>query len=327
MRPLTNPSTTRAFAALAALGLTYAVSVDEPLGAQAQDSPPAPQPQARLTPARPLGYGQRAVVAGRLPTGQSGTAVALQFHDSASSDWRVLATATSGAGGTYRLTAPLAQSGTLRVSTGTTQSAAPRTAGAQSTSASGFSPEMPVQVQAAVSAQHRNLDVLSGHQASVTGAVAPARAGRQVALQVRAGKAPWATVARARTGAGGRYHLSYTANHTGSQIARVQFAGDGVNAATPRRVGRLNVYREAQASWYGGGGSLACGGALDGGTLGVANKTLPCGTMLTLRYHGRSVRVPVIDRGPYVAGREFDLTAATKARLGFGGTGTVWTTS
>ena len=62
------------------------------------------------------------------------------------------------------------------------------------------------------------------------------------------------------------------------------------------------------------------------GTLGVANKTLPCGTKVTLRYHGRSVRVPVIDRGPYSGNREFDLTAATKARLGFASTGTVWST-
>ena len=59
------------------------------------------------------------------------------------------------------------------------------------------------------------------------------------------------------------------------------------------------------------------------GTLGVANKTLPCGTKVKLRYHGRSVTVPVIDRGPYVAGRDYDLTEATKERLGFPGVGTV----
>ena len=246
MRPLTNPSTARAFAALAALGLTYAVSVDEPLGAHAQNAGPAPQPQARLTPSRPLGYGQRAVVAGRLPTGQAATPVALQFRASASSDWSVLATATSGPGGAYRLAAPLAQSGTLRVASGPGQSAAPRAAGAQSAfAAASVSAEMPVQVQAAVSARHRDLDVLSGHRASVAGAIAPARAGREVALEVRAGKSRWATVARSRTGAGGGYRLTYTPNHTGSQIARVQFAGDGVNAATSRRVGRLNVYRQA----------------------------------------------------------------------------------
>ena len=58
----------------------------------------------------------------------------------------------------------------------------------------------------------------------------------------------------------------------------------------------------------------------------MANKSLPCGTRVTMRYHGRSVTVPVIDRGPYSGTREFDLTAATKRKLGFGSTGTVWTT-
>jgi rare lipoprotein A (peptidoglycan hydrolase) len=61
--------------------------------------------------------------------------------------------------------------------------------------------------------------------------------------------------------------------------------------------------------------------------MGVANKTLPCGTLVTLRYGGRTVRVPVVDRGPYVEGREFDLTEATKEALGFAGVGEVWSTS
>ena len=71
---------------------------------------------------------------------------------------------------------------------------------------------------------------------------------------------------------------------------------------------------------------MACGGELTSSTLGVANKTLPCGTLVTLHYGGRTIRVPVIDRGPYVAGREFDLTEATKRALGFGDTGDVWST-
>jgi rare lipoprotein A len=88
----------------------------------------------------------------------------------------------------------------------------------------------------------------------------------------------------------------------------------------------LRSYRLAGASWYGGGGSLACGGELTGATMGVANETLPCGTLVTLRYGGREVSVPVVDRGPYVAGREFDLTEATKRALGFEGVGDVWST-
>jgi rare lipoprotein A len=83
-------------------------------------------------------------------------------------------------------------------------------------------------------------------------------------------------------------------------------------------------FRPALASWYGGGGSLACGGYLTSSTMGVANKTLPCGTVVTIRYGGRSVRVRVIDRGPYVEGREFDLTEATKTALGFEGVGEIW---
>jgi rare lipoprotein A (peptidoglycan hydrolase) len=63
---------------------------------------------------------------------------------------------------------------------------------------------------------------------------------------------------------------------------------------------------------------------LTSSTLGVANKTLPCGTLVTLRYRARSIRVPVVDRGPYVAGRDFDLTEATKRALGFEGVGQVW---
>ena len=90
------------------------------------------------------------------------------------------------------------------------------------------------------------------------------------------------------------------------------------------KVGLLNVYRQVVASYYGGGGSLACGGDLTSSTLGVANKTLPCGTLVTLRYGGRSIRVPVVDRGPFVPGREFDLTEATKDALGFPGLGPVW---
>jgi rare lipoprotein A (peptidoglycan hydrolase) len=88
--------------------------------------------------------------------------------------------------------------------------------------------------------------------------------------------------------------------------------------------GRDVGYRLAGASWYGGGGSLACGGTLTSSTQGVANKTLPCGTIVFLRYRGHKVEVPVVDRGPFVAGREFDLTEATKCALGSGDTGEVW---
>jgi rare lipoprotein A (peptidoglycan hydrolase) len=104
----------------------------------------------------------------------------------------------------------------------------------------------------------------------------------------------------------------------------VLVAGAGSDSRARQRLGSVNTFRQAFASWYGGGGSLACGGTLTDSTLGVASKTLPCGTMVRIRLGRRTVRVPVVDRGPYVAGREFDLTPATKRALGFGDLGMIW---
>jgi rare lipoprotein A len=191
-----------------------------------------------------------------------------------------------------------------------------------------------LQVQStALGVRRDDLNVLAGHAATVTGTLldtegSPADrpvglAGRKVVLQVRERRS-WRTLAGTRTGARGRYRLHYRSQRIGSETLRVRFAGDSEDRGSHRRLGQLNVYRLVGASWYGGGGSLACGGELTSSTWGVANKTLPCGTIVTLRYGGHTVRVPVVDRGPYVAGREFDLTEATKRALGFEGVGEVW---
>jgi len=169
------------------------------------------------------------------------------------------------------------------------------------------------------------LNVLAGHTSTIAGALRPHLAGRVVALQAL-GAHGWRTLTSARTGRLGRFRLRYVPRATGSERVRLRFAGDASDLGAHRTLGRLNVYRLAGASWYGGGGGLACGGALTSTTMGVANKTLPCGSPVTLRYGDRTVRVRVIDRGPYVAGRDFDLTEATKRALGFGDTGEVWST-
>jgi rare lipoprotein A len=174
-----------------------------------------------------------------------------------------------------------------------------------------------------LSFKRMDLNVLGGQRADIAGALAPALPERTIALQALTRRG-WRTIAQTRTGAQGRYRLRYTPPRGASELVRVYFAGDALDTAAQRGAGRLNVYHLAEASWYGGGGSLACGGELTSSTLGVANKTLPCGTLVSLRYHGRGVRVPVIDRGPFVPGREFDLTEATKLALGFGDIGEVW---
>lgn len=176
----------------------------------------------------------------------------------------------------------------------------------------------------------RRLNVLEDHRARVSGTLLedrmPARPGLMVVLQRSAARG-WATIARGRTREKGRFSITYRARSPRSELVRVRFRGDPLATSSTRRLGRMNVYQLAGASWYGGGGSLACGGELTSSTLGVAHKTLPCGTLITLRYDGHSVRVPVIDRGPFVAGRELDLTEATRRALGFGSTGVVWSTA
>jgi hypothetical protein len=71
---------------------------------------------------------------------------------------------------------------------------------------------------------------------------------------------------------------------------------------------------DSNISWYGPGfygNNGACGmvpGGIQKDTVGVAHKTLPCGTRVAFRYNGRTVIARVIDRGPYVAGRQWDMT-------------------
>jgi hypothetical protein len=169
----------------------------------------------------------------------------------------------------------------------------------------------------------RPVNLLRGRPVVVAGAVLPARARRRVIVQERYGRR-WIAAAGAVTNARGLYRVTVWPQHLGSLPLRVRFGGDALALAAVGPVRRLNVYRLAGASWYGPGGSLACGGWLSDSTLGVANKTLPCGTLVTLHLGHRTVRVPVIDRGPYVAGRDFDLTPATKRALGFGDVGDIW---
>lgn len=179
----------------------------------------------------------------------------------------------------------------------------------------------PGQGQLRVSARQH---VLVGHAVPVHGVLTPAQGGRAVAVQASGGHG-WKTVARAKTGAQGRFQAKWRPKMDRQYRLRAVVAGP--NGASATLKGGVSVYRPAAASWYGPGlmgQHLACGGTLDGGVVGVANKSLPCGSRVRLRYRGRTVVARVVDRGPYVAGRDYDLTPATKSKLGFGSTGTVW---
>jgi hypothetical protein len=118
-------------------------------------------------------------------------------------------------------------------------------------------------------------------------------------------------------------------------VAEAQTGGAGVPSAAPVEEGSTteagglvfsSPMRTAGATWYGPGlygNGTACGQTLRPGTIGVAHRTLPCGTTVKLTYHGHSLVTKVIDRGPYTPGNDFDLTNGARLALGFEGVGRV----
>jgi rare lipoprotein A (peptidoglycan hydrolase) len=71
------------------------------------------------------------------------------------------------------------------------------------------------------------------------------------------------------------------------------------------------------------GRHTACGGVLGPDTVGVAQPTLPCGARIFITYRGTTVLTQVVDRGPYTAGRQFDLTDALARKLDLKGVQTI----
>jgi rare lipoprotein A (peptidoglycan hydrolase) len=97
-----------------------------------------------------------------------------------------------------------------------------------------------------------------------------------------------------------------------------------VNRITAKTLTRS--MKRAGATWYGPGfygNRTACGRVLRPGTIGVAHRTLRCGTRVTFAYRGRHLVVPVIDRGPYTRGNTFDLTSGAATALGFTASGAI----
>ena len=185
--------------------------------------------------------------------------------------------------------------------------------------------QAPKRVKSHVALHLSGHSVLTGGGVTLRGKVRPSGAHR---VKVVIGGPDQRTLA-VRTKSNGTFRVKLDAGAIGNYDVTAYGVHEKRMHGSHSPARHLTSYRLAGASYYGPGlygNGVACGGTLEPGTLGVANKTLPCGTRVTLRYRGRKVRVPVVDRGPYVGAREFDLTAATRARLGFGSTGTVLST-
>jgi hypothetical protein len=185
-------------------------------------------------------------------------------------------------------------------------------------------PRAPKRVEAELALHVSKHDVLAGSDLLVSGRISPTPGGAHRVKVIVDG--PSGGQLRTTTNRSGAFRAHWGLHSTGIYEIRAYGIHDRRVSGSASAVRHVAVYRRAAASYYGPGlygGALACGGTLQPGTLGVAHKWLPCGTRVRLRYRGRSLTVPVVDRGPYVGGRDFDLTEATKERLRFPDIGVV----
>jgi len=231
----------------------------------------------------------------------------LQFRPAGKSGWKLLRKLHTKADGGFRAQLHARRSGSFRVDPAQGR----------------ISTREPVRVRALTTFHLEKHNAKVGEGVALSGRVLPAGP-RPVKVVIRGAESE---VLSTETKADGTFSLPWEPTRAGGARLRAHIGGNEVAAGATSATRSATTFRAALASWYGPGfygNRTGCGQTLAPGMLGVAHKSLPCGTKVTFRYHGRSVRAPVIDRGPYVGDREFDLTATLKQRLGFPSTGIVY---
>jgi rare lipoprotein A (peptidoglycan hydrolase) len=166
------------------------------------------------------------------------------------------------------------------------------------------------------------------NQVTFTGSVPRSDSGATIEIQRNGHQTrwQWANTAHATVASNGSFSVVWRANHIGRFAIRAVIAGSAPRGATASPTLTVTVYRSSLATLYGPGlwgHKTACGQVLRKSTVGVANRTLKCGTPVAIYYHGRTITVPVIDRGPYAHGADWDLTMATAKALRMTGTATI----
>jgi hypothetical protein len=267
-------------------------------------------------------FGHAVAVTGRAPAADAGRPVMLESAAQFGAPWRQVATARIGRRGGYRFRFVARSSALFRAVEAPAATAAIASAALTPPDAAtaSVSPQTRLVVAARFAVRPRQYAVLGSGRIRVAGLLMPAVAGRTVHLQSHTARG-WRTVASDRTGHRGRFLLRYRAGAGTGRRLRVVFAGDTANARATRAAGSVSVFYRDVASWYNDAGMTACGYHAG---LGVANRTLPCGTRVAFHYGGRTVNAVVDDRGPYVGGRNWDLNQNTAAALGFAGVQSVW---
>jgi rare lipoprotein A (peptidoglycan hydrolase) len=168
-----------------------------------------------------------------------------------------------------------------------------------------------------------------GKQLTFSGTASSDLAGDTIQIQ-RSGHQTnwtWANTVSATVASDGTFSATWQANHIGRfEMRAIVTSTSQAQTASATPALTTTVYRPSRATEYGPGfygKKTACGQRLRRGTIGLANRTLRCGESVAIYYQGRTLVVPVIDRGPYANGADWDLTSATARKLGMTGTATI----
>jgi hypothetical protein len=167
---------------------------------------------------------------------------------------------------------------------------------------------------------------LLGQVTRLRGVLPDVAAGGPVQIQRLDPARGWVAESTAAAGAGGSFVARWRPRVVGRVTVRAVPGGPGGRAAAAAPTTPVTVYRPAVATWYGPGlygRHTACGQVLSHRIMGVAHRTLPCGTPVQISFGGRTITVPVIDRGPFSNGARYDLTSAAAQQVGLTQTATV----
>jgi hypothetical protein len=188
------------------------------------------------------------------------------------------------------------------------------------------------------------------HPVTVTGSAPSSDTGGTVEIETaRPTRTNWTRVATGVIGSSGAFSAAW-APATSAQVAIRAVLGPGLadplvrsedasglpGSGSPATTSTLfttsaltiPIFKSAFATIYGPGlwgHRTACGQRLRKTTLGVASRTLKCGTKVAVDFRGHEITVPVIDRGPFTNRASWDLTLATADALGVKVTSTIGT--